>query len=74
MPLSILSVVVFPAPFGPRNPINSPASIENDTPLTASTLTVSRVTSDFNAPASPASFFTEVNVFFRFLTSIMGGI
>ncbi len=33
---SIRTVVVFPAPFGPRNANTSPRLIENDTSLTAS--------------------------------------
>jgi hypothetical protein len=35
--MSILIVVVFPAPFGPRRPNSSPASTEKLTPRTAST-------------------------------------
>ena len=36
-PASILSVVVFPAPFGPRNPTRSPGSISKSIPSTART-------------------------------------
>ncbi len=36
-PVSILMVVVLPAPLGPRNPKMLPASTANETPLTAST-------------------------------------
>ena len=35
--ISILMVVVLPAPFGPRSPKSSPFSIEKLTPRTAST-------------------------------------
>ena len=35
--ISILIVVVLPAPFGPRRPKSSPCSTANDTPRTAST-------------------------------------
>jgi hypothetical protein len=35
--ISILIVVVFPAPFGPRRPNSSPESISKLTPRTAST-------------------------------------
>lgn len=34
-PVNMLRVVVFPAPFGPKNPKISPFSIEKSTPLTA---------------------------------------
>jgi len=36
MPESIFRVVVFPAPFGPKNPISSPSSILKDIPFSAS--------------------------------------
>src|SRR5690242_16218896 len=35
-PARMRSVVLFPAPFGPRNPTTSPLSTRNDTSLTAS--------------------------------------
>src|SRR5438552_2347874 len=35
--ISILIVVVFPAPFGPSSPKSSPSPISKDTPRTAST-------------------------------------
>ena len=31
----ILTVVVFPAPFGPRNPKHSPSGMSNEMPSTA---------------------------------------
>jgi hypothetical protein len=34
--ISILIVVVFPAPFGPSRPNSSPSEISNETPRTAS--------------------------------------
>src|SRR5947208_13402350 len=36
MPARMRSVVVFPAPFGPRKPTISPAATRNETPATAS--------------------------------------
>ena len=36
-PISILIVVVFPAPFGPRKPKNDPWGTPNDNPSTACT-------------------------------------
>ena len=36
MPSSISTVVVLPAPFGPRMPNTSPGATENETPATAS--------------------------------------
>jgi len=38
--VNILTVVDFPAPFGPRKPKTSPASTRRSTPLTASTVPV----------------------------------
>jgi hypothetical protein len=42
--ISILIVVVLPAPFGPGSPKSSPFAISNETPRTASTSTVRRRT------------------------------
>ncbi len=50
---SILTVVVFPAPFGPRNANTSPRSIKNDTSLTASTVPY-RLHKDATSTAAPA--------------------
>jgi len=41
-PHSIFSVVVLPAPFGPRNPTISPCSMQNETASTAMRSSVSR--------------------------------
>ena len=47
------SVVVLPAPFGPRNPTRSPRSIVNVTPSTAFTTSYLRCNSDFIADMKP---------------------
>ena len=40
--ISILIVVVLPAPFGPSSPNSSPRSTANETPRTASTVSALR--------------------------------
>src|SRR6184192_4032949 len=54
-PVSILSVVVFPAPFGPRKPTISPGSMRNVTSRTAWTSRYRGRTSACSAPRSPGS-------------------
>jgi hypothetical protein len=52
-PDSILSVVVLPAPFGPRNPTRSPAAISKDTSSTARTVLYVRRNTDLSAASNP---------------------
>src|SRR5919197_3642933 len=54
-PESIFSVVVLPAPFGPRKPTTSPGSISNAIPSTARTSRHLRRRRLFVAARSPAS-------------------
>src|SRR6266566_3494308 len=54
-PVSIFSVVVFPAPLGPRNPTISPGSMRNVTSRTACTSRYRGRTSARSAPPSPGS-------------------
>src|SRR6266702_1038629 len=55
-PASIRSVVVLPAPLGPRNPVTRPGKTSNDTPSTAVTgptrLTSPRISIILPAPAA----------------------
>src|SRR4029079_4135639 len=75
MPLSILRVVVLPAPLGPRKPTSSPCSKDKEIPLTASTSVFSRVKRLLTAPIKPGDFLCETYVFRRSTVSIaaMGG-
>ena len=50
-----MSVVVLPAPFGPRKPTISPGAMSNEMPSTARTSRVLRRTRLFVAARSPAS-------------------
>ena len=52
-PESILSVVVLPAPFGPRKPTRSPGAISNEMPSTARTSRVRRRTRLFVGSFQP---------------------
>jgi len=54
-PHSIFRVVVFPAPFGPRNPTTSPASIANEIPSTACVSSIWRRTRLSSDPRNPGS-------------------
>src|SRR2546430_15780669 len=54
-PESIFSVVVLPAPFGPRKPTTSPGSISNEIPSTARTSRHCRLTRPLSAARMPAS-------------------
>src|SRR5581483_5871032 len=54
-PESIFSVVVLPAPFGPRKPTTSPPAMSNPTPSTARTSRVRRRTRLRAAARTPAS-------------------
>lgn len=51
-----LSVVVFPAPLGPRKATNSPGSTRREIPRTASTVLYSRWKSPRMASRSPSFF------------------
>ena len=53
MPVIILIIVDLPAPFGPRYPTASPASIANVTSLTAATSVYWRVKNVLIAPPNP---------------------
>src|ERR1700757_47983 len=55
-PDNIFSTVVFPAPFGPRKPTNSPCSMEKDTRSTARVSSKSRRTRPCKAPDKPERF------------------
>ena len=55
-PLSILSVVVLPAPLAPRKPTISPGSIEKLSSRTASTKRLRRQKKWRRVPASPGCF------------------
>ena len=52
-PASIFSVVVFPAPFGPRKPTRSPAAISKERSSTATTRSLSLRTSERIAAQTP---------------------
>ena len=54
--VSILRVVVLPAPFGPRNPTISPFSTSRSTPATAFTSTFSRPLRAWKLRASPRAW------------------
>src|SRR3954470_552750 len=54
-PASTFSVVVFPAPLGPRKPTRSPAPMEKLMPSTAFTSSVGRWKSERSAALSPGS-------------------
>src|SRR2546425_2022353 len=64
-PDSIFSVVVLPAPFGPRKPTTSPGSISNEIPSTASTRLVFRRTRLVRAWRRPGSRSGTTNVLQR---------
>src|SRR5215216_7857338 len=72
MPVRILIVVDFPAPFGPINPSSSPASIWNVRRRTASTELYSGLNSARIEPLIPAALRFVWKVFWRFLTSMAG--
>src|SRR5205814_5646714 len=71
-PASIFSVVVFPAPFGPRKPTTSPGAIVNETPSTAWTLRNLRRYRLRTAAFNPESRSGTLNVFRRSSTSMTG--
>src|SRR5207249_5201723 len=54
-PESIFSVVVLPAPFGPRNPTSSPSPTMKLTSFTATVCSYLRWKSPLTAPAKPRS-------------------
>ena len=54
-PASTLSVVVFPAPFGPRKPTRSPSAIWNDSSSTALTSSYLRRSTERSAAAMPGA-------------------
>src|SRR3954471_20636402 len=74
IPVSILIIVDLPAPFGPRYPTASPASIENDTSSTATTSVNSRVRSVRIAPANPGKRLCWRKRLETFRASIIGDI
>ena len=55
IPERILMVVDLPAPFGPMKPSSSPASSQNETSTSASTIRCRRRISPFTAPRMPGS-------------------
>src|SRR6185437_13984889 len=57
---NILSVVVFPAPFGPRKPKISPSATLRSTPATASTTAVLRWRRVWNDLRRPLASITEI--------------
>src|SRR5207342_2963108 len=70
-PESIFSVVVLPAPLGPRKPTTSPGSIVNETESTAETSLVSRCTRLRSDARNPCSRTGTLNVLDRLSTSMM---
>src|SRR5512138_2325916 len=72
MPVRILIVVDFPAPFGPMKPSSSPASIWNVSLRTASTELYSGLKSERMEPRIPAALRLVWNVFWRLVTSMAG--
>ena len=73
MPDITLTVVDFPAPFGPMYPTNSPGSIEKLTPSSASTVWYRRRTMPRIAPQTPASR-SEIRKRFTRSSTIICGI
>src|SRR5213596_992215 len=73
-PASILSVVVLPAPFGPRNATISPGSIRNVTSRTACTSRYRGRRSARRAPRSPGSRTFTWNVLLNRSASTIGGM
>lgn len=65
MPVSILIVVLLPAPFGPMNPTTSPGSMLNDTSWTAWTSSYCGETSDLMLFHTPSFFFFVWNTLLR---------
>ena len=55
-PESILSVVVLPAPLGPRKPTNSPSAMVKLMPSAARISSNSRRNSPFTPPQKPGCF------------------
>src|SRR6266705_737163 len=73
-PASILSVVVLPAPFGPRNATISPGSIRNVTSRTACTSRYRGRRSARRAPRSPGSRTFTWNVLLNRSASTIDGM
>src|SRR2546422_7628370 len=73
-PASILSVVVLPAPFGPRNATISPGSIPNVTSRTACTSRYRGRRSARRAPRSPGSRTFTWNVLLNRSASTIDGM
>src|SRR5437870_5223319 len=73
-PASILSVVVLPAPFGPRNATISPGSIRNVTSRTACTSRYRGRRSARRAPRSPGSRTFTWNVLLNRAASTIDGM
>src|SRR4051794_25246137 len=71
-PESILSVVVLPAPLGPRNATISPGSMVKLTPSTARTCLYSRRTRARTAPSRPSFFWATRYVLERATASMIG--
>jgi len=55
-PESIFSVVVLPAPFGPRKPTNSPSAIEKLTSFAAAVSSYLRLKRPLTPPQNPGCF------------------
>src|SRR5579885_280203 len=72
IPVSILIVVDFPAPFGPIRPIISPRSIRNESSYTAFTTRTSGYTTLINPPTIPDLLLAIRNTLLRPEASIMG--
>src|SRR5215204_4170252 len=72
-PDSIFSVVVLPAPFGPRNPTTSPAPISNEIASTAVTSRVFRLNRLRTAARSPASRSGTLKIFVSSDTRMTAG-
>ena len=71
IPVSILIVVLLPAPFGPTRPIISPRSTESERSCTASTLRTSGSTTLRMAPSKPGLLRATRNVLLRPLALII---
>ena len=71
MPVSILTVVDLPAPFGPINPTISPLPTAVLNPSTARTSVPPRSTNPRNAPSAPRRCRATTNVLVRWWVSII---
>src|SRR5579872_4629747 len=71
MPVNILIVVDFPAPFGPMKARTSPASKEKLIGLTASLVRYCGATNERKLPTNPASRWRILNVFAKPFTSMI---